>query len=428
MRSLAGGWARQSGASAFSDEDVLVRGREQAAVHRRVGAQERHHVLLEHGAAVELVGEREVGDAGAHRVIGSDDACRVARDPRARRRPVASPQPARRVVEPPAERFRPSLPRRPAGQRVVGDDHALAVAEELDHRLAYCLRRADRVRAVPRAAGAIPGVVGEDGVPPPGRGRIEPVLGRRLAGVRPAPSARAADGLDHLEQGVEVDAMTAGEHEDVHSMPCHVIEVVSEKARAHASRELPGPAPSGPGTAPSAPPSGARSTAERPGRRRGRRASGSAPSPGQEPSVQRFVAQCVTLAARAARPARRRSAGTAAGATARRRRSSGRPARAGEVQRVDEHGAVRLVGLGHHGDRVGQRPDGEDRQELEDDDDARRARPARTARRSAAPPLPARPGHWPPARGARRARPRCPPAHRRDHRRVRGSPARCRAP
>ena len=145
-----------------------------------------------------------------------------------------------------------------------------------------------------------------------------------------------------------------------------------EEPRARRSHR-PGPS-TGRGTAPSAPPSGARPTAARRGRRRAWRSSGSAPSPGSSRPCSASSRKCVTLAAR------RLGRGVGdlqVGQQARRHGPEvvGRPARAGEVQRVDEHGAVRVADLGHDADGVGERPDGEDRQELEDDDDARRRGP-----------------------------------------------------
>ena len=56
-------------------------------------------------------------------------------------------------------------------------------------------------------------VVGEDGVPPSGHRRHQPLLRRRLAGVGPPPPAGVADRRHHLEQGVEIDPMTAGQDE-----------------------------------------------------------------------------------------------------------------------------------------------------------------------------------------------------------------------
>ena len=42
------------------------------------------------------------------------------------------------------------------------------------------------------------------------------------------------------------------------------------------------------------------------------------------------------------------------------------------MQRIDQYGAVRVADLGHDANRVGERPDGEDGQELEDHDDTGR--------------------------------------------------------
>ena len=90
---------------------------------------------------------------------------------------------------------------------------------------------------------------------------------------------------------------------------------------------------------------------------------------GQQSTVQRFVAQCV--APRSWRLGR--CVGDLQVRQQARRHGVElvrRAARARQVQRVDEHGAVWLIGFGHHGDGLGERRDGEDRQELEDDDDA----------------------------------------------------------
>ena len=120
------------------------------------------------------------------------------------------------VVEPPAEGLGPALPARPAGQRVMGDDQSLTAPEELDQCPADGGRRTVRRRRDAAAQAQSGDVVGEDRVPPSRRRRHRASPGPTAGGRGPsAIPGELADRRHHLEQGVEVDAVTAREHEDV---------------------------------------------------------------------------------------------------------------------------------------------------------------------------------------------------------------------
>ena len=160
--------------------------------------------------------------------------------------------------------------------------------------------------------------------------------------------------VHHLEQGVEVDAVPARQHEDV---------AIAVSSQHHAGVEQPPASPASTRPRPLGRVGDRRHQRRRPqlqrqrdvrARRRARPPSGSAPSPGSSRPCSASSRSASRV--RAGRLGRR--VGHLEVRQQPRRHAAkvvGRAARAGQVQRVDEDRAVRLADLRHDADGVGER-------------------------------------------------------------------------
>jgi hypothetical protein len=182
-----------------------------------LGPQQRHDVRVEHRAAVQLVVQREVVDARAHRMIRIGHPRGVPRVPEPRIGPAPAAQRSRRVVVPAAEHLGPARPGGPAGQRVVQEHEPLARVEQLRQPPGDPRSGRDRLRRGPAPQRQARQVVTEDGVEHAAMLRAEPVLGGRLDRVREHPAAFGADAGQHAGERVKVDPVTSGHGQEAHA-------------------------------------------------------------------------------------------------------------------------------------------------------------------------------------------------------------------
>jgi hypothetical protein len=110
-------------------QDLPVRLPERAT--RCVGAEQRDDVVRENRAAVELVVQLEVINAGTHGVMPIHHPRRVLGVPETRIGPGLTAKLGRRVVVAAAEHLGPPRPGGPAGQRMVQENEPLARGEQL---------------------------------------------------------------------------------------------------------------------------------------------------------------------------------------------------------------------------------------------------------------------------------------------------------
>src|SRR4029079_6529462 len=120
---VTGRGMRPRWAGAGCSEHLVERLSERA--DRCVGAHQRDDVRLEDRAAVQLVGQGEVLDADAHRMVGIDDPGYVLGVSEPGVGPALAPQLGGSVVVAAAEHLSPGRPPRPAGEGVVQEHDSL---------------------------------------------------------------------------------------------------------------------------------------------------------------------------------------------------------------------------------------------------------------------------------------------------------------
>ena len=180
---------------------------------RCVDAHQRDNIRLEDRAAVQLVGQGEVFDADAHRMVGIDDPGDVLGVSEPGVGPALAPQLGGSVVIAAAEHLSPGRPPRPAGEGVMQEHDSLAGFEQVVQPLRHSRVRPDRTRCGASLQKEARQVMAQDRVEPAAVLRPEPLLRSRLNSVRERPRSLAADCGQHRVEGVEVDPMPAGHGE-----------------------------------------------------------------------------------------------------------------------------------------------------------------------------------------------------------------------
>jgi hypothetical protein len=195
-------------------QDLPVRLPERAT--RCVGAEQRDDVVRENRAAVELVVQLEVINAGTHGVMPIHHPRRVLGVPETRIGPGLTAKLGRGVVVAAAEHLGPPRPGGPAGQRMVQENEPLARGEQLRQPPGHLGCGRDRLRGMAAPQVKTGQVVAENGVEHPAVLRAEPLLGGRLGGVREHPSPPGADVAEHAGERVHVDPMAPGNRQNAH--------------------------------------------------------------------------------------------------------------------------------------------------------------------------------------------------------------------
>ena len=197
---------------------------------RRVRADQGEDVGFENGAAVQLVAQLEVVEAGTHGVVPIHHSRGVLRVPEARIGPGLTAKLGGGVVVAAAEHLGPPWPRGPAGQRVVQEHEALPRGEQLRQPPGHLGCRRDRLRGAPAPQGETRQVMAQEGVEHPAVFRAKPLLGGGLDGAGEGPATFGADVAEHAGERILIDAVTSGDGQKAHR-PAGAHQAPASRAR-----------------------------------------------------------------------------------------------------------------------------------------------------------------------------------------------------